>query len=64
MTLFKSKKGRELQREIVSKKGKTFVPGAGLPKGTSPKGSVKKQPPTGKYLVVLRILWHYIKTVR
>lgn len=30
MALFKSKKGRELQREIA-KKAKTFVPGAGLP---------------------------------
>uniref|UniRef100_A0A0V0GBQ2 Probable U2 small nuclear ribonucleoprotein A' n=1 Tax=Triatoma dimidiata TaxID=72491 RepID=A0A0V0GBQ2_TRIDM len=44
ITLFKSKKGRELQREIVSKKGKTFVPGGALPKGTPQKGSVKKQP--------------------
>ncbi|XP_054274900.1 U2 small nuclear ribonucleoprotein A'-like [Macrosteles quadrilineatus] len=30
VTLFKSKRGREIQREIA-KKAKTFVPGAGLP---------------------------------
>ncbi|KAK9500572.1 hypothetical protein O3M35_001812 [Rhynocoris fuscipes] len=44
LTLFKSKKGRELQREIVSKKGKTFVPGAALPKGSAHKPPTKKQP--------------------
>ncbi|CAG2056154.1 unnamed protein product [Timema podura] len=36
-SLFKSKKGKELQKEIA-KKAKTFVPGAGLPESTKPSG--------------------------
>ena len=36
-TLFKSKKGKELQKEIA-KKSKTFVPGAGLPDTAKPSG--------------------------
>ena len=36
-TLFKSKKGKELQKEIA-KKSKTFVPGAGLPDSSKPSG--------------------------
>jgi U2 small nuclear ribonucleoprotein A' len=36
-TIFKSKKGKELQKEIA-KKSKTFVPGAGLPDTTKPSG--------------------------
>jgi U2 small nuclear ribonucleoprotein A' len=35
--LFKSKKGKELQKEIA-KKSKTFVPGAGLPDTAKPSG--------------------------
>jgi U2 small nuclear ribonucleoprotein A' len=35
--LFKSKKGKELQKEIA-KKSKTFVPGAGLPDSSKPSG--------------------------
>jgi hypothetical protein len=35
--LFKSKKGKELQKEIA-KKSKTFVPGAGLPDTSKPSG--------------------------
>uniref|UniRef100_A0A1B6CPM3 Probable U2 small nuclear ribonucleoprotein A' n=1 Tax=Clastoptera arizonana TaxID=38151 RepID=A0A1B6CPM3_9HEMI len=37
MSLFKSKKGRELQREIA-KKAKTFIPGAGLPEARKTSG--------------------------
>jgi U2 small nuclear ribonucleoprotein A' len=36
--LFKSKKGKELQKEIA-KKSKTFVPGAGLPDTAKPSGN-------------------------
>ncbi|KAL1116809.1 hypothetical protein AAG570_005279 [Ranatra chinensis] len=45
--LFKSKKGRELQREIA-KKAKTFVPGAGLP-------DLKKQ--SGQYYPSQEEIW-------
>ncbi|KAG8252589.1 U2 small nuclear ribonucleoprotein A' [Homalodisca vitripennis] len=37
VALFKSKRGREIQREIA-KKAKTFVPGAGLPEPKKPTG--------------------------
>jgi hypothetical protein len=37
--LFKSKKGKELQKEIA-KKAKTFVPGAGLPDTAKPSGNL------------------------
>ncbi|XP_063229977.1 U2 small nuclear ribonucleoprotein A' [Bacillus rossius redtenbacheri] len=40
--LFKSKKGKELQREIA-KKAKTFVPGGNLPDGAKPSGPTPEE---------------------
>jgi U2 small nuclear ribonucleoprotein A' len=40
--LFKSKKGKELQKEIA-KKSKTFVPGAGLPDSSKPSGPSQEE---------------------
>ncbi|KAG8240386.1 hypothetical protein J437_LFUL002528 [Ladona fulva] len=39
--LFKSKKGKEIQREMA-KKAKTFVPGAGLPDAPKPSGPAQE----------------------
>ncbi|KAJ9590188.1 hypothetical protein L9F63_016677 [Diploptera punctata] len=41
-TLFKSKKGKELQKEIA-KKSKTFVPGAGIPDTSKPTGPTPEE---------------------
>ncbi|KDR19400.1 U2 small nuclear ribonucleoprotein A' [Zootermopsis nevadensis] len=42
IALFKSKKGKELQKEIA-KKSKTFVPGAGLPDTAKPSGPSQEE---------------------
>lgn len=41
VSLFKSKRGKEIQREIA-KKAKTFVPGAGLPEPKKATGKLFK----------------------